>query len=89
MEAPVEDGLAELLGAAREIDGRLGKQRHECSQYAPSDPRRNAWHALRDESKAAWMAVLDRVTLIKSMTDDLRRPFDEEFLFEPGRQSGD
>lgn len=27
------------------------------------------------------MAVLDRVTLIKSMTDDLRRPLDEEFLF--------
>ncbi len=89
MEAPVEEDLARLLTAARKIELRLVEQRHSCAQYASSDPRRNTWHALRNESGAAWMAVLDRVTLIKSMTDDLRMPLDEEFLFESGASDGD
>jgi hypothetical protein len=89
VEAPVEEGLAMLLTEAMEMDRRLAGQRHECSQYAPSDPRRDTWDALKIESEAAWMAVFDRVTLIKSMTEDLRRPLDEEFLFEPPAADGD
>lgn len=78
-----------MLADARDIDRRLADQRHECSRYAPSDPRRDTWNDLKIESEAAWVAVFDRVTLIKSMTDDLRRPLDEEFLFEAPAADGD
>ena len=83
MDTPLDEGLAQLLAEARAIDRRLADERRECSQYAPSDPRQNIWKALRSQSEPAWKAVFDRVNLIKSMTDDLRRPLDEEILFEP------